>query len=511
MSLLKINEEISNLYDLYNDDECREKLLEFIQKDLSEKMLGFWERRERHDNLKKMSDFHINNFLVNYETQYFYIPNSEIYISYNDEHFKIINESELLHTILTGISQNKSLLPWKHKIKLSIIKQIKDKSLFDIIPESQTIQFVLNQITPLLLKTKEETKYFLTILGDNILKKNSDLFHIVDVSARELIDLLEDNAYHFFKNTYHINTTFKFNWHDHDYSKCRLLKFNPAVKNSAYWRSFIKYHILDIMVVAVHYSKRYGNSDEFILSKYQSIPSLTPILFLHSNTKEEIVSDFIDKSIISVNNPGVALNWKEMQYTWKVFLIKNNLPNIIFYKELKNILKQKLKVENELFTNVTSLYQNYIKDLQSFWKENIVPDDNEFEVSELCELYEYWLKNTSKSKKSIINEGTMITLTEHFFDVKLENQKIFQNISCKLWNKQQEMKAIIENIRISINFSPDMFEKSIQNIYEEYCSRAKSQFNYRIVSKKYFEKYINKIIPSEFIIGKRISNEYWKS
>ena len=121
MSLLKINEEISNLYELYNDEECREKLLEYIQKDLTDKMLSFWVRRERNDNLKKSSDIHINDFLVNSESQYFYIANSEIYISYNDEHFKIINESELLHIILTGISQNKSLFPWKHKIKQTII------------------------------------------------------------------------------------------------------------------------------------------------------------------------------------------------------------------------------------------------------------------------------------------------------------------------------------------------------------------------------------------------------
>ena len=47
MALLKINEEILNLYNIYDDDECRDKLLEYIQKDLNEKMLSFWERRER--------------------------------------------------------------------------------------------------------------------------------------------------------------------------------------------------------------------------------------------------------------------------------------------------------------------------------------------------------------------------------------------------------------------------------------------------------------------------------
>ena len=57
--------------------------------------------------------------------QYFYISNSDIFISYNGEEFKLINESELLHQILTGISQNKTLLPWKQKIKIKIIKIIK--------------------------------------------------------------------------------------------------------------------------------------------------------------------------------------------------------------------------------------------------------------------------------------------------------------------------------------------------------------------------------------------------
>ena len=121
MSLLKINEEISNLYDIYNDDECHEKLLEYIQKDLSDKMLSFWERRERNKNLTNLSNLYINDFFVNNEKQYFYISNSEIFISYNGEEFKLVNESEILHEILSGISQNnKVLLPWKHKIKLSI-------------------------------------------------------------------------------------------------------------------------------------------------------------------------------------------------------------------------------------------------------------------------------------------------------------------------------------------------------------------------------------------------------
>ena len=82
MALLKINEEILNLYNIYDDDECRDKLLEYIQKDLNEKMLSFLNL----ENLKNLSDSYINDFLFNNDTQYFYISNSEIFYPITMKH-----------------------------------------------------------------------------------------------------------------------------------------------------------------------------------------------------------------------------------------------------------------------------------------------------------------------------------------------------------------------------------------------------------------------------------------
>ena len=48
------------------------------------------------------------------------------------------------------------------------MKQIKDKKLFQSIPETETIQNVLNFLYPFIFDDKETAKYFLTILGDNI-------------------------------------------------------------------------------------------------------------------------------------------------------------------------------------------------------------------------------------------------------------------------------------------------------------------------------------------------------
>lgn len=510
MALLKINEEILSLYNIYDDDECREKLLEYIQKDLNEKMLTFWERRERQENLKKLSDTYINDFLENNDTQYFYISNSEIFLSYNNETFKLVNESEILHQILTGISKNKTLLPWKQKVKTSIMKIIKEKNIFDIIPESHTIQYVLDQITPLLLQTKNEAKYFLTILGDNILKKNSDLIHIVNNRSKDFIITLEENVYHYFKNYYHVNTTFKFNWHDHDYKKCRILNFNKSVKNSSYWRTFIKYHILDIMSVAVHYSKRYGNSDDYILSKKDESSSIKNILKLSITTKNNIIDDFINSVIIKVENDDVSLSFNELLYIWKIYLSNINLPNVIFQKELKEILNTKIKNKDDNYLGITSSYHGIIQNLSEFWRENITNGENEFEISEICDIYKKWLKE-KKNKNGIVEEDNMLTLIKHFFKIDIEDNKIIKNINCKLWNKINEMETVIGDIKISYNFSPGMFKKSIQSIYEEYCTRAKNKFNFNIVSKKYFEKYITKIIPEKYLIRRLISNEFWIS
>ena len=510
MALLKINEEILNLYNIYDDDECRERLLEYIQKDLNEKMLTFWERRERQENLKKLSDTYINDFLENNDTQYFYISNSEIFLSYNNETFKLVNESEILHQILTGISKNKTLLPWKQKVKTSIMKIIKEKNIFDIIPESHTIQYVLDQITPLLLQTKNEAKYFLTILGDNILKKNTDLIHIVNNRSKDFITTLEENVYHYFKNYYHVNTTFKFNWHDHDYKKCRILNFNKSVKNSSYWRTFIKYHILDIMSVAVHYSKRYGNSDEYILSKKDESPPMRNILKLSITSKNEIIDDFIYSVIIKVENDDVSLSFNELLYIWKIYLSNMNLPNVIFQKELKEILNSKIKNKDDNYLGITSSYHTIIKNLSEFWRENITNGENEYEISEICDIFKKWLKE-NKNKNDIVEEDNMLTLIKHFFKIEIEDNKIIKNIECKLWNKIDEMGTVISDIKISYNFSPGMFNKSIQSIYEEYCTRAKNKFNFNIVSKKYFEKYITKIIPEKYLIRRLISNEFWIS
>ena len=511
MSLGEINEEIFSIFSIYKDFELRSKMLEYIRKDLRDKMELFLEKRKRLENLELSSNAYINDFLVNSEMHYMYIPKSEIFISYNGEEFKIINESEILHEILSGISQDKELQPWKYRIKTSIIKSIKEKSLFDIIPESHTIQFVLNHMSPLIFDTKEEAKYFLALLGDNILKKNPDHIHLIDLHAKDFITALEENVFHHFKHSYHTNTTFKYNWHEHPYDKCHILHFTKSSSSSSCWKSFIKYHILDILAVAVHYSNRYGSSEEYILSKSNGNPKLKRVLFLKDKTKEGIIEEFLAQKIISVDDKTLSIGWNEMYYIWKIYLSENELPLILFKNTLKELIHKQFAFDDTNgFLGITSPHLLFITNLKEFWSKNLVGSaTDEFEISELCDIYNTWLEEKHGNKNELISEKNMETLLDHFYSIKTHDSKTIENIKCLLWDKQLEMKTIIDDIKLSYNFYPEMNEKSIQCVYMDYCSKAKAKFNYKTVSKKYFEKYINQVIPDKYIKKKRILNDYW--
>ena len=75
-------------------------------------------------------------------------------------------------------------MQWKHKTKLNIIKQIRERSLFTCIPETDTIQDILYNLYPAIFTSKNCAKYFLTIIGDNILKKNQHLLSLGKLFGR---------------------------------------------------------------------------------------------------------------------------------------------------------------------------------------------------------------------------------------------------------------------------------------------------------------------------------------
>ena len=75
------------------------------------------------------------------------------------------------------------------------------------------------------------------------------------------------DCYHdYFQNKDIINN---FNLNFHKQRKNRLIDFNLNVDNEYYWKFFIDHFILNLVVVSIHYSHRYDDSETYLKIKYK--------------------------------------------------------------------------------------------------------------------------------------------------------------------------------------------------------------------------------------------------
>jgi len=96
------------------------------------------DKEQRKQTLITASDEFIEQFL-NESPHYYYNANVELFFVYDADaecNYSVINEDDILHPILTKISGNRELMPWKYKIKNQVLRRIKDRDLLSSIPES---------------------------------------------------------------------------------------------------------------------------------------------------------------------------------------------------------------------------------------------------------------------------------------------------------------------------------------------------------------------------------------
>ena len=141
-----------------------------------------------------------------------------------------------------------------------------------------------------IFKNKDIVKYFLTILGDNILKKADSYVHFISPSSKNLLKEISHNCNIYFETIRTPIDSFKFKYHDHDYNKCRLIDIDDEgcindVSNELSKNNYL----IDVICVAVHYSNRYG-SDDYINKFCDNNNVINRVLYLKNNTAEDIVS-----------------------------------------------------------------------------------------------------------------------------------------------------------------------------------------------------------------------------
>lgn len=529
---------ILSLVDNYSNNEyilnrLKIHIINYLPNSLENELKNHQKRIDRNNYLTNEQQTFIQVFLS--KNQYFYLSNNNYFYEYKLGHYFIVKEDDILYNLLSSISKDRTLLEWKHKTKLNIIKLIKERNLFNSIPDTDTIQNVLNLLYPSMFKTKPQAKYFLTIIGDNILKKNNSSIFLVSQNMKKYLTELDNFAYHTLGSTCSTNN-FVTKYHESQlYENYRLINFNEQFSHEL-WRECLKKYCIDIFCVAVHYSKRYESSDNY-LNNTSDEDLKNYVLFLKNNSAEKIVQDFLYKKLqrISYNasNDNEHINipkieWKYIHFIWKQYLYELSLPNIIYSNTLKNVIKTIKKDEydetNDCLLHHISRFLPIESDFIKFWEQTInhhnsgdILFENELEIDELSMLFKNWIKGclliNDENKPALLSNGNIseeniVKILRHFFsNIEILEDKYVINVTCILWDKNNDIEECLKNIKPIFKNQTDINMISIDDIYQKYCDFSKTMKK-NIVSKRYFEKYMY-FKFQEYIIHEKFIDIFW--
>ena len=464
---------------------------------------------------------------------YYFAPSNSTFYLYDGVDYKQVKEDDIIYKVLSTVTyDNKDLLDWKHKTKVSLIKKIKDRSLLkNLIPETKTIQRILGLLSPTYFRTKNEAKYFLACIGDNLLKKPCDLTYYVSTAAKQNVSEL-DKMCSVVLGINNISCNFVSRHNENvALSKCRLIKMRDQQTLHESWVELLQTQGLNLLCVAAYYSNTHGSGDAF-LSKRDELAEYA--LFLKNNNRQEIVDKFCSEYIelvtdeqITVSSPdtpgydslsktkSTTMSWKNMQYIWKKYLANTFIPSVVYVNTLKSMLVNKYSYneETECFLNVTSRYLPVVSDFMYFWNTTMksTSSGNDYEVDELCTLFQKFVKvNADKcvTNGRILEDDILNILRYYLSDIEIIGNKYVLNIDCTLWNKGQDILLLLEDAKVYFKQEKvDCDDKTISfdDLYKHYLRKKDREFT---MAKTYFEKFIDEHLK-KYIVYSRVISEKW--
>jgi hypothetical protein len=457
-------------------------------------------------NIQKKIETYIMDFLNNEDTQYYYIKKIKLFVKYDNDNYDIIDEDVIWIHIINSINDNSDLIKYKHNIKDSIILQIKGRGIDKSIPDTTTIQNVLTNLFNIICLNKDESKYFLTIIGDFIFKKNRDLNYFVNAGAKEFIGVIGDICHYYF-NTTKLSNQIKCKYYHHDYNTTRLIRFTEHIANKTLWYGYVKKNILNIMAVACHYSSRYKSAEHF-LTECENDSLVKYSLYLKNTSETDVVTDFLNE--YTHKDAKLSIKNNDMSYLWKLYIKNKKIPNVLFAHQLKILLGNVLVTNDNKteFLHITSHQLIYVKNFNEFWSTMVEETNNdEVEMDELHNMYNIWLKDNS-IKENTNTEKKLRHLIGHFFPhIEIDDKKYIMNITVKMWDKKESIIHVLNNIDKNYFAANDNI--TLFQLYKLYIQYNGNKHNY-VVSRKYFNQFIQDYIPDEHFDGSTISTLHWK-
>lgn len=464
---------------------------------LTNDLTNYEKRLNRTNELITEHDLFCKIFLSKHK--YYYLSNNNCFYEYDDKTYKVIKEDDIHHNLLSTITEEGKLIQWKYKTKSHILKLIKERHLFKSIPETYTIQTILGFLKSTLFDSKIAAKYFLTVLGDNLLKKNSSCIYLVNQNTKKILSLLEEISVFTTGNSNIQNFITKYH-ESHNLMDYRIVRTTDNSLSYNIVKDMLNAIGVDLLCVAAHYSYRYQNAENLLNVILKEDIFKTHTLFLANNNQYQIIDGFIQQGlVIGTEEDTFSISWKNMHYIWKLYLNHLHIPNMIYSNQLKDILKTKLKYkeETDCFVHITSKYLPQISVFLEFWEKHIVIENGGFHEYELDELTQLFKSTQPYSSNINISEDEILKIIKHYFFPYvniLENRYII-NIKCNLWNKTEDIECSLEYYKSTVvanNNSLISFD-DLYNYYQTFiCANSvvnKTTSNL-VVSKHYFDKYI---------------------
>lgn len=484
-----LHTKLDELIETYKDDPYVTSRLEtFINNHLPNSLASAnelqKERSQRRERLLSSGDVFTEDFLASNNVSY--CPKIEIFVAYDKEHFNSISEDDIQHLILTNITKNHELVPWKHKLKNSIIKSLKERSPLECIPESATIQFVLNQLYPSIFHTKNAAKHFLTAVGDCI-KGDRINTYIVTSALKDIMREIEMAHYNCFGSS-NILANFKMKYYGHNYANTRFFqsKLDTSKLDTSKLRMpyELSKHMIDMLCVASHYSQRYTSADNFVNTANDE--NLTKIsMFSKELTIEKLTSDFKASALYECK--GSTISNKNMLFILKKYMDDHNIPNIVFHEPFSENLRKMIKFspDTDSYVDFTSNYLPTVSAFSQFWENHITEDFGapEYEVNEIIHLF---LLSWSATRKHVSEEFIIDLIKHHSPETTIEGDKYIFNVACDLWDKRGEVTDFVIYIG---SLDESLKPNSVELIYASYASWKQGLR----MSKSCFEKLIKEV------------------
>lgn len=463
-------------------------------------------KTKKRDMIQYVADDYIENTIV------YYSKPSKIYFYNFNNNFILSNEDNILHSIHEYISENKfdnainngnMEISLKNAIKSKIIKYVKEKcSIYENIPESETIQCVVDGLTPAIFPNRVYAKLFLVILGDILLKKyNAQGRPIIFIRSclKDFIQELNKYANVYFS---HIGYTsyfkHKFNEEYHKDSLCYVLPCNNINMDCMNYSSQFK---INLICVSIYFSNRYENATEFIRTLDDNSTEYSNILYLQNLDKNDIYNEFITKYLQKTNletdETDACVREKDLIFLWKKYnedidRVANGFSSVNEF--VQGLYRHCGQVDNNgKLLGYVNRYQKQIQCFKEFWTTHFSYDESEyyFEIEEILHLF----KSQYPDMKKNINDmfiRNIINLNYNQYDII--NNKVIHNLKCNLWDKKNEVQQFLSSHSIIISKKNNNSNKQNYNLlYTKYLRHSKNTSSIKI-SKKYFKKYIEELV-----------------